>query len=37
MQTVLLAPEMAHMMKWDGNSKHAVNIHLGKKMKLAKL
>ena len=29
-QTVLLAREMAHMMKWDGDSKHAVNIHFGK-------
>jgi hypothetical protein len=30
MQTVLLAREMASMMKWDGDSKHAVNIHFGK-------
>jgi hypothetical protein len=30
MQTVLLAREMARMMKWDGDSKHAVNIHFGK-------
>jgi hypothetical protein len=30
MQTVLLAREMDRMMKWDGDSKHAVNIHFGK-------
>jgi hypothetical protein len=30
MQTALLACEMARMMKWDGDSKHAVNIHFGK-------
>jgi hypothetical protein len=35
MQTVLLAREMARMMKWDGDSKQAVNIDLS--MKLAKL
>jgi hypothetical protein len=29
-QTVLLAREMARMMKWDGDSKHTVNIHFGK-------
>jgi hypothetical protein len=27
MQTVLLAREMARMMKWDGDSKHTVNSH----------
>jgi hypothetical protein len=30
MQTVLLAREMASMMKLDGYSKHVVNIHFGK-------
>ena len=30
MQAVLLAREMARMMRWDGDSKHDVNIHFGK-------
>jgi hypothetical protein len=30
MQTVLLEREMDRMMKWDGDSKQAVNIHFGK-------
>ena len=30
MQTVLFAREIGSMMKWDGDSKRAVNTHFGK-------
>jgi hypothetical protein len=30
MQTVLLAREIGRLMAWDGDSKSAVNTHLGK-------
>ena len=30
LQTVLLAREMASMMRWDNNSKSDVNFHFGK-------